>query len=641
MAGDGWKELSKMSQHIRDALAEDEKLENAKNKGKRNRRPPKKGVISAELPFPKQEEPPQKKDNVVQIRDTKKQEKQEKKKHKPSKNEIVNVEVALPIQGETPQKKDNVVQISDVKKSGEQTTKEVINVEVSLQIQDNIVANLSLLKQEEPSKIVNASIQTPACIAKEPIKIIPEYKDLKDNIPVENKLRKNGVPPEQRKFVTIDKEFMQMLEQTVTEKKGKILSQPYQSKNGKNVIIELMCEKGERWEANLFNVINENKWCRCCKKGFRLSIKVAQEAAVAKGGQCLSEEIEYFNTSQKLWWKCYNLRHDKFQMTLRQVRSRGDWCKLCNVNVGEDNCRIIFELLFPGYKFINIRVDFIISGKGNNLELDGYCEELDLAFEHQGEQHYVKGKFKDTDGKKFEEIKEHDRIKVESCNAKGISLIVIPYTEKDNYVKFIYEEIKRCAINNRKVMELLPKECPKITKIDIDAIINQTATSDEKMYAKLKEKVTKLGGTIIGEQKCVTTTSKITVRCKDGHEFDTSYSKICYVRVRWCSKCGKKKKGTCRPGEEIVELAASKECTVLCIYKIIDDKKIVLYKDGKYADIRMKKINEKRKIIYVCKNKHKPIETDVSTKFKRNMDNSYAGCLECKNLKGKKKGSKK
>src|SRR5579884_2904756 len=55
---------------------------------------------------------------------------------------------------------------------------------------------------------------------------------------------------------------------------------------------------------------------------------------------------------------------------------------------GEEECRIVLEKIFKGYKFGPIRPDFLKNVTGYNLELDCYCEELKLAVEFQGKQHY-------------------------------------------------------------------------------------------------------------------------------------------------------------------------------------------------------------------------------------------------------------
>jgi hypothetical protein len=57
-------------------------------------------------------------------------------------------------------------------------------------------------------------------------------------------------------------------------------------------------------------------------------------------------------------------------------------------------------------------------------ELDGYCESLGLAFEHQGHQHYKKAYYQSK--KKFAELKRRDKRKRELCRRHGVALIAIP-----------------------------------------------------------------------------------------------------------------------------------------------------------------------------------------------------------------------
>ena len=70
----------------------------------------------------------------------------------------------------------------------------------------------------------------------------------------------------------------------------------------------------------------------------------------------------------------------------------GAWCKTCNpvlrYTLGEELVRLAFQLMF-GKQFPKSRPSFLINpDTGYPLELDGYCEELQLAFEYHGNQHF-------------------------------------------------------------------------------------------------------------------------------------------------------------------------------------------------------------------------------------------------------------
>lgn len=67
------------------------------------------------------------------------------------------------------------------------------------------------------------------------------------------------------------------------------------------------------------------------------------------------------------------------------------------------------------------------------MELDGYCEQLNLAFEYDGEFHY-KDHFS---GDKLDKRQRYDKIKDELCIKNGVRLIRIPYFEqnKEQYIK--------------------------------------------------------------------------------------------------------------------------------------------------------------------------------------------------------------
>ena len=95
---------------------------------------------------------------------------------------------------------------------------------------------------------------------------------------------------------------------------------------------------------------------------------------------------------------------------------------------GEAECRRVAEE-YTGLSFPKCRPDFLkneITG-GHNLELDCFNEDLKIAIEYNGEQHYnyipYFHKTKDT----FYNVKYRDDMKKRLCRENGVRLIVVPY----------------------------------------------------------------------------------------------------------------------------------------------------------------------------------------------------------------------
>ena len=88
----------------------------------------------------------------------------------------------------------------------------------------------------------------------------------------------------------------------------------------------------------------------------------------------------------------------------------------------EYQCREIFEKLFTGYKFKKERPYFL-----ERLELDGYCQQLLLAFEFDGIQHFEHLKYFHKTYTQFEEQKIRDKKKDKLCKEHGVKLVRIPY----------------------------------------------------------------------------------------------------------------------------------------------------------------------------------------------------------------------
>ena len=98
-----------------------------------------------------------------------------------------------------------------------------------------------------------------------------------------------------------------------------------------------------------------------------------------KGGTMISKEDEYKKTAHsKLKVKC-KINHD-FITSLNIAQKA--WCPTCSTRKTEKYIKFIVELLL-NKKCVKIRPKWL-----ENLELDIYCEELKLAFEYNGIQHY-------------------------------------------------------------------------------------------------------------------------------------------------------------------------------------------------------------------------------------------------------------
>ena len=111
----------------------------------------------------------------------------------------------------------------------------------------------------------------------------------------------------------------------------------------------------------------------------------------------------------------------------------------------EEICRKILEDHFDDY-FPTVRPKFLTNPKtGRPLELDGYNSRLNLAFEHQGHQHYKwPNRFHKTEQEYLDQL-ERDVIKLNRCKELGIDLITIhedvPQDQIDAFIKLELRKI--------------------------------------------------------------------------------------------------------------------------------------------------------------------------------------------------------
>jgi|SRR5690606_4226535 len=123
-------------------------------------------------------------------------------------------------------------------------------------------------------------------------------------------------------------------------------------------------------------------------------------------------------------------------------------------SAGERECRKVLEKLF-NKPFTCQRPSFLqndvtsTSDKKNNLELDCYNEELALAVEYNGKQHYDYVPFFHKTRDAFYNQKYRDEIKRRLCKENNVTLIEVPYSVQLNDIEdYLTKTLKELKLIN-------------------------------------------------------------------------------------------------------------------------------------------------------------------------------------------------
>lgn len=187
----------------------------------------------------------------------------------------------------------------------------------------------------------------------------------------------------------------------------------------------------QEWSASLRQIKNGRN-CPYCSN-LRKTIDSVREIGAKKEFILLS--TAYKSMDAKYEWQCKD--GHTFWRSANHMKRKGRKCPHCYFFLTEEKCRFILESL-TGCQFLKTRK--ILDG----LELDGYCEKLNLAFEYNGRQHYSKSSLFSAD---FDDIRRRDQIKVSRCETLDIQLIVIPYTESENLDAYIKNKMERFGVD--------------------------------------------------------------------------------------------------------------------------------------------------------------------------------------------------
>lgn len=185
----------------------------------------------------------------------------------------------------------------------------------------------------------------------------------------------------------------------------------------------------------MFDYLRE-KWANY---GFEFLVVVSILFLVAMG------LYRYFKGQRGTWSKDaiiprsgYNKSPPSYSIQKPNTPKRGD-------SSGERECRRVLESVF-GVPFNKSRPHFLnnpVTGGSFNLELDCFNDDMKLAIEYNGIQHYEYNPFFHKNKEHFLNQKYRDDMKMRMCKDNGITLIVVPYTVSvDNIQPYLISKLR-------------------------------------------------------------------------------------------------------------------------------------------------------------------------------------------------------
>jgi hypothetical protein len=313
---------------------------------------------------------------------------------------------------------------------------------------------------------------------------------------------------------------------------GRLLSATYQNAHQK---LEWACAKGHKWSATANNV-RSGQWCPICKldtiaqKKRKYVIDDLHKLAKSRGGECLSDK--FISTNRRYKWRCA-LGHE-WCSSWGSVHLQRTWCPDCAKGLNERICRAYFEEAF-GKPFPSVRnLDWLRTPEGHALELDGYCADLKMAFEHHGEQHYRDIRFLNSP--------QYDELKESLCEKYGVLLVIVPQLGTLLPHKALPSHIESVVRNSRQSC----KKLPAFETVDLSGAYPLNPLEDLRQVAENR------GGRCISDQYLG---GHINLRweCSQGHQWETAPSQI--KSGAWCPHCSGNARLTI---EEMRSIAASK-----------------------------------------------------------------------------------
>ena len=268
--------------------------------------------------------------------------------------------------------------------------------------------------------------------------------------------------------------------------------------------------------------------CKECiedKRGFENFKKLKKIIQEDFGGLILEKEksIKY---NEEISCRC--LHSHKFMTSLQKIGKK-NFCPECSDKIGEKMTRLILTHIFKPYEFIKTKPSFL---KINNsyLEYDAYCEDLKIAAEYNGLQHYVYRKHYHKTYENFLRQQKNDNIKLKLSKENNIKVLII-------------KEEKNIGPNKINIIKQIMQQCEeleiKLPNFDEEINIQNAYLGNETKYDTLKL-IEEYNGHILKQKnnEYKSKRAKILLKCADpDHKSFKLDPRQLIEKNKWCPEC--------------------------------------------------------------------------------------------------------
>ena len=306
---------------------------------------------------------------------------------------------------------------------------------------------------------------------------------------------------------------------------------------GRNAFIRYNCNCGNVAESAVSNFLNKTVYaCKKCNAGLinKIFKPIKSEKIIKQINKKGFEVLSYQHTtnlSNSSWTLKCKFGH-VFTKKGNHLYDNLNYCPDCWVDSAEEFLmRVLIEEHFQ-MKFPKVRPTWLVNEFTNKtLELDMYNEELRLAFEYHGPQHYLPIYGED----RLLKSKRNDLARRNCCKLSNIQLIEIPYLSVkaiNNFYFFTKLSQELCNLGFNIDSEL-PQ---KLSRVDFDFNVNKT-----------QELISNLNKLLIANNKSwisgnyVNVSSIVKIKCNNcGCESEHKIKTLLNLKrnpTKYCIKC--------------------------------------------------------------------------------------------------------